>query len=147
MYRGSDVPAIVYGGTVIQLPRVVKEGRDNPFTPMNEPYENIDGQLVMDDKRQWRYEGKFEFAKVSTSILNTLTEIYNKTAVVKFVPHIDVPQIAYMVVLERVDPTDEVHKDGLILEMRSEKPVNKIPTVDNMISCMQVSRIISHDSI
>jgi hypothetical protein len=144
MYRGSGVPAIVYNKEVIVLPRPIVDGRDNPFTPITKVYENIDGQLVSDDKRKWRYEPKFEFAKVDQAVINTLLEIYNKTSVVKFIPHIDVPQIAYMVVLEKVDPSDEVHKDGLVLEMRSEKPVGKIPTIDNMISCFQFNRVISH---
>ncbi|MDZ7795514.1 MAG: hypothetical protein U5N56_00010 [Candidatus Marinimicrobia bacterium] len=144
MYRGSGVPAIVYNKTVIELPRPIMDGRENPFTPITEAYENIDGELVMSDKRQWRYEPKFEFAKVGNDIINWLMEIYNRTAVVKFVPHIDVPQVAFMVLLEVVDPSDEVYKDGLILEMRSEKPLGKIPTIDNMLSCFQFNRVISH---
>ncbi|MDZ7821576.1 MAG: hypothetical protein U5N26_07050 [Candidatus Marinimicrobia bacterium] len=144
MYRGSGVPAIVYENEVIKLPRPIMDGRENPFTPITEAYENIDGELVMSDKRQWRYEPKFEFAKVDSDTINWLMEIYNKTAVVKFVPHIDVPQVAFMVLLEVVDPSDEVYKDGLILEMRSEKPLGKIPTIDNMLSCFLFNRVISH---
>lgn len=142
MINGSGVPAIIYNGAVVQLPRPKEGGRESEFTPMNEPYENLDGELVPPETPEWRFEAEYNFAKITNSIIDTLITVYNKKIPVKFVPHIDVPQIAYIVIIDEAKPSDEVYKDGFKLVMRSQKPVRKIPTVDNMISCFQYNHVI-----
>jgi hypothetical protein len=145
MFNGTGVPAIVYKGEIIELPRPKADGRESNYEPLNDPYENLDGELVPPDPREWRFEAEYEFASLSSSVINKLTEIYNKTAAVKFVPHIDVPQIAYVVLIDDVKPSDQVYKDGFKLKMRSQKPVKKLPTIDNMISCFQFNHVIVYN--
>lgn len=145
MFRGSGVPAIIYKRQIIELPHPAMGGRENPFVPLTEPYEDLDGKLVFGEDREWRLEAKYTFVLVDTDKINLLSEIYNKSVPVKFVPHIDVPQVAYMVILDDISPSDEVHKDGLVIEMRSQKPVTKIPTADNMLSCLQFTKITVYD--
>jgi len=142
MYKGTGVPAFAYNGNIIELPRPKAGGRDNNYSQIGESYESIDGQLIPPDPREWRYIAKFEFSKLSNDVINQIIEIYNKSATIKFIPHIDVPQIAYKVILEKVQPSDEVYKDGLVVEMKSQNVVRKIPTIDNMISCFQYNRVI-----
>jgi hypothetical protein len=142
MFNGTGVPAIVYKGEIIELPHPKADGRESNYEPLNEPYENLDGELVPPDPREWRYVAEYDFARLTTSVINKLTEIYNKTSAVKFVPHIDVPQIAYIVLLDEAKPSDQVYKDGFKLKMKSKKPVKKIPTIDNMISCFQFNHVI-----
>lgn len=145
MFNGTGVPAIVYNGVITELPHPKMDGRESEYTPLSEPYENLDGDLIPPDPREWRFEAELNFVKLDTVVINKLIEIYNKTAVVKYVPHIDVPQIAYLVIVDEAKPSDQVFKDGFKLKVRSQKPVKKIPTIDNMISCFQYNRVIVYN--
>lgn len=144
MYNGSGVPAFVYAGAKTELPRPIKDGRDSAYTPSQEPFENLDDELVYIEPRTWRYSAELEFASLSATTINTLLEIKNKAATMKFIPHIDVPQIAFDVIIDTAEPSDEVTKDGFKLVVRSKKLITKIPTRDNMITCFRVNSVIIH---
>lgn len=145
MFNGTGIPAFVYDSVIVELPRPIKDGRESSYTPTQDPYENIDGDLIYLEPRTWRYEAELEFSCLSTTIINKLLEIKNKGATMKFVPHVDVPQIAYEVIIDTAKPTDEVDKDGFKLVVRSKKLITKIPTLDNMISCFQFNHVIVYN--
>lgn len=46
MFNGTGVPAIVYKGEIIELPRPKADGRESNYEPLNDPYENLDGELI-----------------------------------------------------------------------------------------------------
>jgi len=145
MYRGVGNPVIIYGGQRVDLPSPKKGGRKETFEPAWKTYENIDGEILTGTDHKWRFVGEYEFGKVGQSVLDTLLSCYNRSLVVKLVPHSDVPIVAYQVIIEEINPDSLeglIDVDTVKIKVKSKGLVSKIPTIDNMISSIQFNRII-----
>lgn len=144
-YRGVGRPIIIYEGQTVNLPSPKKGGRKETYEPAWKTYENIDGEILTGTNHKWRFLGEYEFGKVEQSVLDTLISIYNKSIVVKFIPHSDVPAVAYQVIIEEIDPSaldGRIVVDTVKIKVKSKSLVSKIPTLDNMIGSIQFTKII-----
>lgn len=145
MYRGVGNPVIIYDGQRVDLPSPKKGGRKETFEPAWKTYENIDGEILTGTDHKWRFVGEYEFGKVGQSVIDALLSIYNRSLVVKLIPHSDIPIVAYQVIIEEINPDSLeglIGVDTVKIKVKSQGLVSKIPTIDNMISSIQFNRII-----
>lgn len=150
MYRGVANPAIVFEGQRVDLPNPKKDGRKEQYEPAWKTYENIDGEILTGTNHKWRFIAEYEFGKVEQNILDTLIAIYNRSLVVKLIPHSDVPQIAYWVIIEEIDPAaleGRINIDTVKIKVRGRNLVCKIPTQDNMYGIIQFNRVIKYSEV
>jgi len=143
MYRGSGPPAFRWNKQLWQLPRVLRNERKEKFEPLSKVYENIDEELIPGDPR-FRFQAEYKFAPMSSSLVDVLVTIYNRGGTIRWIPHSDFSVVAYDAIIEDISPEP---KDGLSvidqvhLKIKSKKPVKKIPTVDNMLGCVLLTRV------
>ncbi len=145
MYRGKGSPAIHWRGVTYTLPKVLRNERKEEYEPQEEPFLNIDGELI-NDSPLFRFKGGYKFAPMSSTLLDVLITIRNLGGPVKFLPHVDFPVVAYDIIVDHVsgDPRDGIiNHDQVTLKIRSQKLVRKIPTIDNMIGTYLPFRVIS----
>jgi hypothetical protein len=144
-YRGVGSPIIIFNGVQVNLPSPKKGGRKETYEPVWKTYENLDGEILTGTNHKWRFVGEYEFGKVEQSVLDTLISIYNQSIVVKFIPHSDVPAVAYQVIIEEIDPSaldGRIVVDTVKIKVKSKSLVSKIPTLDNMIGSIQFTKVI-----
>jgi|GEM_PF-2627995 len=144
-YRGVGNPVIIYEGQRVDLPSPKKGGRKETYEPAWKTYENIDGEILTGTNHKWRFVGEYEFGKVDQNVLDTLIEVYNKSIVVKLIPHSDVAIVAYRVIIEEINPdTIEglINIDTVRIKVKSRELVSKIPTLDNMIGGILFTKTI-----
>ncbi|MDD5231029.1 MAG: hypothetical protein PHC43_06830 [Candidatus Marinimicrobia bacterium] len=147
-YRGVGNPAIIYEGKRVDLPSPKKGGRKESYEPAWKTYENIDGEILTGTNHKWRFVGEYEFGKVDQNVLDTLIEIYNKSLVVKLIPHSDVVVVAYRVIVEEINPEaldGRIGIDTVKIKVKSRELVSKIPTLDNMIKGYMFTRICRYN--
>jgi len=147
MYRGVGNPVIIYEGNRVDLPSPKKGARQENYIPAWKIYENIDGEIVTDEDRKWRFEGEYEFGGVEQRVVDTLIAIYNRSAIVKLIPHSDVPAIAYKVIIEEISPMPLegiIGVDTVKIKVKSQGLVKKIPTLDNLYGSILFTRVIRY---
>ncbi len=141
MYKGVGPPALVWGNTVLELPQPTKTS-DDEYKPETVYHKNILKEIIPGEQ-QWRYDNKYEFAKLPQNTLDTLLAINNRTSVVKWIPHIDFPTIRYDVIIEVVPKNVKglIHVDTATITVKGVFPIYKKPTIDNMITGVIPTRI------
>ncbi len=148
MYRGKEPPTVVWvmpSGVKrrIDFPHPKSGSRKETYREMTEIYENIDHEFLVGSP-QWRFEAEYSFGNVDQSIIDSLFAIYNNTAVVKWIPHRDVPVITYDVVFKKAEALPlrgRVIQDTVEIKVVGIRPVYKKPTLDNMLGMFLPTRI------
>jgi len=143
MWLGSEPPVLVYDERVVQLPTPARNGRKERYVPVGKVYENILGELVPRE-RKWRFEAEYEFGVMSEELVDLLLEVYNRSAVVKWIPHGDFPQVAHRCLLVEVEPRSVeglVRFDTVRIKVRSKALLDKIPTVNALFGCFRFNMV------
>jgi len=140
---GEGAPVLVWEGYTIELPKPRKGGRRERFVKINPVYENILGELISTENR-WRFEGEYEFGYVDPGILDTLFDIYNKTATVKWIPHNDLPAVAFQCIIDDIEPDSLkgiIRLDTVKIKVKSKFLLTKIPTMNALYGCFRCNYI------
>jgi hypothetical protein len=133
MYRGIDVCQFGWKRATYDMPACIKGGRNEVFEPIQDVYENINGELLPQEKK-FRFIGEYEFSTMPSATLSLLLNVYNSQLTMMWAPHKDFSKIAFAV-LATVEPqyvNGVVSLDGLKMTVRSVFPLNKIPDIDNL---------------
>ena len=145
MYRGTGQPQLVSEEltTTITLPRPLKGERKEIFKDEKKTYTNIQGKRLPQNSK-FRFEGEYKFGVVTSQEIDEIVRVYNKQSICKWVPHSDFPYISFMVVLSEVNPTPfqgSINRDSLELKVEGVEYIYKIPTIDNMLGGMLITRV------
>jgi hypothetical protein len=149
MYRGSGVPTIVrpqgngYSGKTITFPMPLKGKRKEEYEIANKVYTNIRGKRIAMPTK-YRFKAEYEFGEVTSSLIDDLVEIHIGHVGVKLIPHIDFPYINYLIDIVKLTPKPLkglISKNSLSIECVTVDYVYKIPTIDNMLGGMLLSRV------
>lgn len=145
MLMGIKPPAYGVGGQFFELPAPGKGGREEKFTPVRKVWENVFGDLIPGE-RAYRFEGVYRWPKMDADIADAFIDAMNSGAIVRWVPHSDFPFIGWNCLVDNVSPLKVgglVGVEGLEVKLRSVKLIPRIPTIDNMIQGVRLTKAIS----
>lgn len=132
---GNKPPAMIWRGNMYEFPTPLKGDGKSPYKPLGKTYENIDGERIK-GSQSWRWEKEYAFVNLPSGLYDNLAAIINKSAEVIWLPHGDIPFVRYAVHIEDLSPSSvggNIQIDKVEFKTVGVRPVNKIPSIDNMI--------------
>jgi|TARA_Y100000310_G_scaffold345615_1_gene467338 hypothetical protein len=171
-YRGISNPMIRVMSTdgqdeiqAIDLPNIVRDGRNEEWENLTESYENIDGEIITGSPK-FRFKAEYQFGMihgydsatdaqrdktdVDGGFIDKMSQFYNNRTQFNLVPHSDTKFINYDVIIEELDlhPFEGLSKYASAkVTFLGVKYTKAIPTIDNMLGCVFYNRIFGIDDV
>jgi|ETNmetMinimDraft_20_1059909.scaffolds.fasta_scaffold17399_2 hypothetical protein len=151
--------------TTIDLPLIVRDGRNEEWENLTESYENIDGEIITGAPK-FRFKAEYQFAmvhgydnatqsqtdrtEVDGGFIDKMSQFYNNRTQFNLIPHSDTKFINYDVIIEELDlqPFEGLAKYASAkVTFLGVKYSKAIPTIDNMLGCVFYNRIFGIDDV
>jgi len=169
-YRGVANPVIRVMAddrtvlTTLNMPDLVKGGRNEEWENLTETYENIDGEIISGPP-VFRFKAEYQFGLVhkyddvflsqdvtgvTGGFVDKMSQFYNQRKTFNLIPHSDTKFISYDVMIEdlQLPPFSGLSKyTSCKINFVGIKYVKAIPTIDNMLGCVFFNRIFGNDDV